>query len=139
MSLAGDFSALSALIRSFEQAADPDKIAKLSHALAAEALQLMQSEFVAQKDPYGAAWAPLKVRAGMILSDTGRLRGSVTANSDGGEVRLRVPTSYAVFHQHGTKRMPKRQILPNDGDLPGEWRAAFTDVTTELIQHLLSG
>lgn len=138
MSLSGDFSALAALIHSFEKASDPSLFGKLSTALTAEATQLVQAEFGSQSDPYGNAWAPLKARAGMILSDTGRLRGSVASSSSSNEVRVRVTASYGVYHQHGTSRMPKRQILPNEGDLPGEWRSAFTDATTELIQHLFN-
>lgn len=136
MSLSGDFSALAALIHSFEKASDPSVFGKLSAALSAEALQLVQAGFASQSDPYGAAWAPLKVRDGMILQDTGRLRGSVTSSSGNNEVRLRVTAAYGAFHQRGTSRMPKRQILPNDGDLPAEWRSAFTEATTELIHHL---
>lgn len=140
MSLSGDFSALAALIHSFEKASDPSLFGKLSTALTAEAVHLVQAEFGAQSDPYGNAWAraPLKARAGMILSDTGRLRGSVTSSSGSNEVRVRVTASYGVYHQHGTSRMPKRQILPNEGDLPGEWRSAFTEATTELIHTLFS-
>lgn len=138
MPLSGDFDALSTLVRKFEVAGDTETLGQLSHALADEALQLIQAGFANQADPYGKAWAPLKRREGMILSDTGRLRGSVTVNSSPGEIRLRGTASYGTFHQNGTRYMPKRQILPNDGDLPGSWRAAFNEATEALFRHLFS-
>lgn len=136
MSLTGDFAGLAKLIDKFEKAGDPSLFDALSRALTAEAISLTQAGFAGQHSPYDEAWAPLKRRAGMILQDTGRLRGSVTASSSRTEVRIRATAAYGAFHQYGTSRMPKREFLPREGELPPAWRAPFEDATTELIEAL---
>lgn len=56
-----------------------------------------------------------------ILVDTGRLRGSINATGDARTIRFGTNVGYGLFHQVGTRRMPRRAFLPIDGS-PG----AFT-------------
>lgn len=139
MPLTGDFGKLQKLIGAFEKAAGKDFARSLALNLAAETISLVQREFRSQSDPYGDAWAPLKARAGMILSDTGHLRNSVAiAAATGSQIRIAIGASYAPFHQKGTKRMPQRMILPRDGDLPAAWASEYLAVTTSLLEQVFA-
>ena len=52
-------------------------------------------------DPYGEKWKPLKFRAGQPLSNTGRLRNSMTYKSENDRVEFGTNVCYAVVHQFG--------------------------------------
>ena len=78
------------------------------------------------EDPSGQAWRPLKPstvrqkvrKSGKVvpLVDTGNLRNSLNYRVDGDKLRIGYSARYSVFHQLGTKFMPKRKILPTDVD-----------------------
>lgn len=138
MSLTGDFAKLQTMIAAFEEAGASDFTGALGKNLAAETISLVQREFRSQSDPYGAAWAPLKARSGMILSDTGHLRGSVTVAGSSTEVRVVIGASYGAYHQRGTRRMPARPILPREGDIPSAWVSAYFDVTISLLDQVFA-
>ena len=54
---------------------------------------------------------------GQILSDTGRLRGSISAVIGPAEVEIGTNVFYGKFHQHGTRKMVARPFLGlTDGD-----------------------
>jgi phage gpG-like protein len=57
--------------------------------------------FRGAKDPYGVAWAGLKFRAGTPLSNTRRLRNSITYQADEGGVTVGTNVCYAIVHQFG--------------------------------------
>jgi phage virion morphogenesis protein len=48
---------------------------------------------------------------GQILSDTGRLRGSISAVIGGGDVEIGTNVFYGKFHQRGTRKMVARPFL----------------------------
>lgn len=52
-------------------------------------------------DPWGSPWAPLKIRQGQPLRDTGRLQRSITARPDSTGVTIGTNVSYAPVHQFG--------------------------------------
>ncbi len=82
---------------------------------------IVQEAFATEGARTGSLWAPLsegyrlwKQRhhpGRQILTATGRMRGSVVGEVRGRRGEIGVGTSYAVYHQHGTRRMPQRQIL----------------------------
>lgn len=84
-------------------------------------LDCIESEFSHQTDPYGKKWANLspatitdKVKKGYpitILTRTKQMRGSpkVIVSKKSVQILLDSPAEY---HQSGTRKMPKRQILP---------------------------
>lgn len=114
--------------------------------------------FADSRDPYGAAWLPLKTRSGQPLLNTRKLQASIThavephavtigtnANSGG------VP--YPRVHQFGafiqaknapylrfktpngwaskkSVTIPARPFLPTNG-LPSEWSESVLDILTE--------
>ena len=73
-----------------------------------------------------AAWAPATAKAraasgrGTLLSYTGRMRASLTHFADNQGVEVGFGAAYAVFHETGTKRMPKRPLLFDNGRLSSD-------------------
>jgi phage gpG-like protein len=76
-----------------------------------------------QVDPYQTSWAPLaastlrqKVRRKRILKinqSSGILRATLSYQASSTKVLVGYNTPYATYIQTGTRRMPKRQILPD--------------------------
>jgi phage gpG-like protein len=112
-----------------------------------EYLQAIQQGFDREKDPYGVPWQ-ITVRKmvckGPILTDTRRLRRSISAQLTGSTVRFSSAVPYARTHQYGatvrgkgggylkfkvcgkwiTKReikIPARPFLPDGRGLPQSW------------------
>ena len=91
-----------------------------------DVLTIMQDatadNFRREQDPAGNPWAPLKrkyAKSKKILVDTGDLKESVTRAGAKGSVaritrtKLEFGTEipYGRYHQHGTKRMARRQFV----------------------------
>ncbi len=74
-----------------------------------------ERNFKGEHDPDGVAWAPLSAaykkrkRGTKILTESGRLRASITYSADGVRVVLGTNTKYARAHQMG---YPKRNLPP---------------------------
>ena len=100
------------------------------------ALTFIQDEFEGEKDPYERAWKPLAYRRGKILEKTGTLRSSFTVAFGERSFTISNTASYAGFHQAGTKRMPKRRILPDLG-VPRRWREGFNLFIDEKVSEAL--
>lgn len=103
--------------------------------VAEEAINLVREGFAGQQDPYGSAWAPRKSGGGSaILVRTGSMRNSwnITELGPGG-FTMAAGVDYAGYHQSGTRKMVARKMVPNEGDLPGNWEARFDDVTQEIL------
>jgi phage gpG-like protein len=97
----GSFASLKRFQKKVEAA--PKALLIVNEQLAEETIELIREGFQGSKDPYGNAWAPLVLRDGRPLEDTGGLkaawhrqsvsaRGFVVANAK----------RYASFHQGGT-------------------------------------
>jgi hypothetical protein len=144
----GDFGALEDLQRRIREVTNPKFKEEVAHRLAGTAIKLLADEFRQSRDPYGVGWKPVNRnrardrrargrrdaggrfrRADKPLVDTGRLRAAATAATDssvGGTVRIVIPVEYASYHQDGTRRMVRRQIVPDRaGGLGPIWGAAF--------------
>lgn len=69
--------------------------------------------FITQTDPDGAAWAPLNrdyaegKRNSRILTESGRLRDSITDHASAREVHVGTNVIYAAIHQLGGTIVPK--------------------------------
>ena len=93
-------------------------------------------------DPYGKKWQPLssatiayKQRMGYplkILTRTGRMRSSARYVLQGKAVKIIVDFP-SRFHQSGTRRMPKRQILP-DAKLSRTDERNIVDLAVEYLE-----
>lgn len=139
---------------------------ELGKRVGAALMKQVADEFKESRDPYGKAWAPLKTerarnvkanaravkkgkapRAGKPLIDTGRLRASVTTKISGGNVRVVLPVQYASYHQDGTTKkdksqlIPRRQILPeaDTGGFGDRWTMAINKEAMAVLQKHFGG
>jgi phage gpG-like protein len=105
----GDFAKLTRLQVKLSGLATGDTPARLANVLGAEALAQVQLGFRESRDPYGRPWAPLKLRSGKPLLDTGRMRSSFSYKSNGRR-GFTIGTNFigAAVHQHGATIVPKR-------------------------------
>jgi phage gpG-like protein len=139
----------------------PDLLPLVARRVAAGFMKEVADEFRRSRDPYGNPWAPVNrsrgkdrrararrlaagkpVKADKPLVDTGRLRGSVVARAVGTEVRIALPVEYASYHQYGTRRIKRRQILPeaDTGGLPPRWIGIATkEALAVLDEHFSKG
>lgn len=103
------------------------------------------NSFKKEVDPYNKKWQQLspatiseKERKGYplkILTRTGKLRSSVRFVVNNKSVRIIVDSNYATFHQTGTKKIPKRQILP-EGKLPTKTQRDIIDLSIEYLEDI---
>lgn len=95
-------------------------------------------------DPYGKAWEDLKPhtwtqkhKKGSInkkLQFTGKMRASVVSQVQGNKFRHGFADKKAVFHDRGTRKMPKRQLLPDSRKgLPPSTEKELGDIALRYI------
>ena len=81
--------------------------------------------FVAETDPTGKKWAPLRPstlrykKTRTILRETGAMAASIGFRVAGNAVFVKPSVDYAIYHQTGTARMAARPFMgfePGDGD-----------------------
>lgn len=130
---------------------------ELTKRLGVAFMKEVADEFRQSRDPYGKPWAPVvrnrkrdrrarakraaagkPPKADKPLIDTGRMRASVVARTERSTVRIAIPVQYASFHQDGTKRIPRRQMLPDatTGGLGPRWSAvAQREAIAVLNKH----
>ncbi len=102
MAIRGDFDALRALAQRIARVGDSAALRALSKQLSEEGLTQAADGFRAERDPYGAKWAPLAERRGRILQDTGRLARSFKRVELGPQgFTLGSNVVYAAVHQNG--------------------------------------
>lgn len=119
--LSGDFGAFEEFGKRIAKAGSAATMRDIMAAVGEEAVELVREGFEKESDPYGSKWAALKYRSGRILQDTGRLRSSVHRQSaTANRVSVGLSATYASFHQFGTRRMPRRAMLPT-GRMPRSW------------------
>jgi phage virion morphogenesis protein len=98
-----------------------------------------------EKDAYGQPWAKLasstlrqKVRQKRILKilqSRGTMRGTLTYQASRDRVRVGFNVFYADFHQRGTKRMVKRQLLPDAArGLPAQDAAMIVAIVQNYLE-----
>lgn len=83
--------------------------AEVLDAIAFTVESLVREGFDASEDPYGRPWAPLKLRQGKPLRDTGaHLLGSLSHVVAGDSARVGFGFQYAHVHQRGATIVPVR-------------------------------
>lgn len=114
-----------------ELAAVPSRIAKDA---AADIDALLEEEFDAGVDPYGAAWSPLAERTRKKhgpppLTEFGDMRAGTHARpAQGAGISLVAPFPAGIHMTGGDAgdwHMPARPMLPVGDDLPTKWQAAI--------------
>ncbi len=132
------------------QTADLSKPLKVARQLLISATR---QNFALGQSPDGIPWAPLKRprnrprdtrkgrKAGSLdlpLRDTGLLMGSLTGGDidsiEGNELRFGTSVFYGVFHQFGTRTIPRRQFLGVTDDL----KARINSVIKKFIAGLMA-
>lgn len=122
-----DDAALSGLLARLEAAGA--KPAGLTHAIAAALEFQTQRRFETETDPAGVRWQPsfaARKRAGQTLTDTARLRQSITASATASEAMVGTNLVYAAIHNFGgTIHHPPRTVTlyrSLRGVQSGNWR-----------------
>lgn len=109
-----------------QAATDPNVMRERLGILGRRYTRMVDQQFSAGVDPYGVAWVPSKKKSGKTLIDTTTMRRSFTFATEGNDT-LRIGTSgpagnYAGFHQTGTKKLPRRLMVPiAEQGLPPVW------------------
>lgn len=104
------------------------------------------NRFMGQRDPNGAAWHPLakstllnraKTGAkGGILEHYGTMLQSLSFEAGSNSVRVGFTQPYAVYHEFGTKKMPRRGMLfsdENTGTLGASDEALVLDLIGDYL------
>lgn len=163
MGLRGDFAKLARLRVKIQALATNDVKERLSNVLGAEALAQVQLGFRESRDPYGRPWAPLKLRNGKPLLDTGRMRSSFSYRATRGSFRIGTNFIGASVHQYGATitpkrgkflrfragrrgkfivaksvKIPARQMVP-EGRLGPIWSKAINATATRFVSRLMKG
>lgn len=165
----GDFKALSRFAVKLADAGTDGPLRTINEQLAEETIALIRDGFERSADPYGKPWAPLVIRAGRPLQDSGGLKASwhrSETSADGFTVQS--GKDYAVYHQGGTgiygprKRRivpirakalripgvgfrksvagsPKRRMVPDAGRIPPRWRKQFVETAFEVLSEIFKG
>jgi phage gpG-like protein len=136
MPVRGDIGAVKALKARIKKVTTGGSSRRELHKLLAEeALTQVANGFRQSRDPYGRPWKPLKRRVGQPLRDTGRLLNSFHTKVDSRGFEVLSDVFYAQFHQEGTRRIPRRQMLPSPGELGRIWRPALQRVIRTWMEE----
>jgi hypothetical protein len=116
VSFKGDFATLKRWERKLQKT--PQLLPVISKNLAEETISLVQEGMARGVDPYGKRYAPLKIRSGQPLRNTGAMKSSwfhKNVSSTGFSVEN--ARAYAIFHQEGTGiyGKSKRRIKAKNG------------------------
>ena len=105
----------------------------------------ISGRFETESDPTGVAWMPWaeSTRASYpedgnarILDRYGDMLSSLNWQADASSVRVGFGQPYAVYHEWGTKRMPRRGLLfenPDAGALAPDDEKAVLDLLMEWL------
>ncbi len=99
-------SGVMAKIRAMMAAAE--NLQPLHERIGAAMVSKVQLGFKTGTSPYGASWAPLKIRQGQPLRDTRRLLSSINQAADPAGVTVGTNVFYAAVHQFGATIKPKK-------------------------------
>ncbi len=137
--ISGDFQKLATLLRTVESSADMRL--RIAADMAEWARKRINHEFIAHVDPYGHRWAQRKKpdrRTNMLMFRTGRLMSGFVTSATPDAVTVQNWTPYAIFHQHGTFRMPARKMLPDEDDL-GLWEKPLIKLALSGLKKAFAG
>lgn len=155
-------AALKDLRGQLEQIANGNVRRQVVAAMARQVRTLVDNGFRKGVSPYGETWKPV-LRGGKPLLDFGRLSASFRYDATGETLAASTNVRYAGVHQDGALiravngkylrfkvgnrwarkaavAIPRRQMLPDEGDLPAAWAASLTRVADEVVErYVLAG
>lgn len=137
----GDFAGIARLRDAIAGFTGPTFEAQLAQTMGVAGLKQASDSFARSRDPYGRPWRPLKYRRGKPLLKTGRMRGSMSIGPRPRGFEIVITADYASFHQGGTSRIPRRQILPEQdtGGLGPLWTKALGKASEALVRRRFLG
>lgn len=117
MGITGDWGDLDSLIDGLRRIQDDANRSGLAESLAHSLIDGAHQCFADSADPYGRPWAPLVIRDGKPLLDSGQLRNSIHA-AEASAVKIRI-ASNAVYSDHvalgtGIYGPTRQPIRPRD-------------------------
>ena len=125
------------VLQALENLTDPDKIKRALGSLGRVLETRIKLGFARGQAPSGARWEPLKLRMGVPLVDTGRLRASIGYRVEQDQVVVGTNVLYARLHQFGGVIEPKNAKrlgpVPVGGSLAGEGAAGFLFLKRAVI------
>lgn len=100
----------------------------------------VQQRFSLEVDPDGRSWAPhaAPTTTNKILFDTGLMLSTLLAESDAHSATISIDTPYAIDHENGTSRLPRRPMLTFDGVLGSMDSASITSELESYINDLFN-
>ena len=114
------------LDRAASKATGPER-SRLLDVMGAELESRTEQRFDNKLDPSGTRWAPLaestklryakkdgKRKRGSLLERSRLMRTSLSHQVDSDSVLVGFGVAYAVYHETGTERMPRRGLLTGD-------------------------
>lgn len=105
----------------------------------------ISARFEAERDPSGQAWKPWATSTAKaypksgnkrILDRTSDMLRSLNYQADRDSVTVSFGVDYAIYHEFGTKRMPRRGLVMEDPDesrLSGEDERNILDIVTRYL------
>lgn len=141
MAFEGSFAQLTRLREKLERL--PEAIPEIRKEAATELAIVMERQFSEGTDPNGQPWAKLadsslaKGRTPPPLTASGNMRGKTSVLPTVKGVTVKVPGP-ASFHQYGTVKMERRQILPESGTtLPPRWQQPLEAIGLKVLKAKL--
>lgn len=136
ITLTVDLSHVDRLFTDLAQTADD--LTPAMRAIGEYLITATQDRFDAQKDPQGIPWLPVsedtkkRKRIDKILTESSRLRDSISYQAGPDEVRVGTNTPYAAIHQLGGEAGPKRAI-----NIPARPYLGLSDADLDLAAEII--
>lgn len=140
MSLTGDFKKVQWWADRFKKLASGDTIEQLTQVLVDETLKLTRENFDKKQNPAGIPWRRRKQdKPWPLMVKTGKLRGSFRRGRGSGKTATVISMDpKSKFHQYGTKKMPRRQMLPGSF-IPPRYSRAYVKAIRRKLMPIMMG
>jgi phage gpG-like protein len=139
--ITGDFAKLEQLAKQM-RGLDSARFRKEAARLVGNAAKReLIAQFREGTDPYQKRWAPLKRGDVEPLIGTEKLLKSYKAKPTPNGFRLQTAVPIAGFHQDGTKKMPRRQMVPEQstGGVGPLWAVAMNKAMELVLKKWVHG
>ena len=100
-------------------------------------LDQVEKAFSKQVSPYNETWPPIKdgERFDLARGLRNSFKGSYTPTS----AKIESPLKYAIYHQYGTKHLPARKMIPEEGKGFGNWKGPILTTARKVLKSTMDG